>query len=176
MCPLVSNQLHRRWIKHTQMAIACIFCYILGSYNMFDFYGDMHNMYHSSLSEDDVVVFSSYHKHRRLAVANFIGQSGTAQADDLLYGVYSIHQQLIKYNMIHNNTNEEGVTHVAIVVNSTKQEHIDILTTWLGKENIKIVFNDYIMDRISSKQGLWKGVFGKLHYFNLTEFDKVISL
>ena len=72
------------------MAIACIFCYILGSYNMFDFYGDMHNMYHSSLSEDDVVVSSSYHKHRRLAVANFIGESGTAQADDLLFGVYSI--------------------------------------------------------------------------------------
>ena len=60
--------------------------------------------------------------------------------------------------MIHNNTNEEGVTHVIIIVNGTKtrQEHIDILTTWLGEENIKIVSNNYIMDRISSKQGLWK--------------------
>ena len=61
------------------MAIACIFCYILGSYNIFEFYGDMHNMYHSSLVEDDVVESSSHHKRRRLAVANFIGQSGTGK-------------------------------------------------------------------------------------------------
>ena len=85
------------------MAIACIFCYILGSYNMFEFYGDLHNMYHSSLSADDVVV-SSHHKHRRLAVANFIGESGTAQADDLLFGVYSIHQltDSISSNQVYN--------------------------------------------------------------------------
>jgi len=85
MCPFATNQRNGRWIKHTQTAIACIFCYILGSYNMFDFYGDMHNMYHSSLVEDDVVVSSSHNKHRRLAVANFIGESGTGKSEFVLF-------------------------------------------------------------------------------------------
>lgn len=110
----------------------------------------------------------------RYAVANFV------DSFEHMYGVFSIHNQLIKYNMSTTpqpsaNTFRGGlVTHVAVVSSKVKEEHRNILASWLGGDNVRIVDTDYILNRL--RKDMWPGVFNKLWFFNLTEFDKVITL
>jgi len=101
-----------------------------------------------------------------------------------LYGLYSIIQQVHKLGMI-----TQGIDIVVFATKSwiipTKGEALldhpdgNIVTTWLQEGLIQnLIFQDrkYIIQKVKGTTGLWPGVFNKLVFFNLTEYDKVIGL
>ena len=153
--------------------MACITLYILGS--------SIINLPTSIYLPDNLKeTFSSNIPRQQYAVANFVDNG-----HQYLYGAYSIHQQLVKYNMTRrciNATNHDygrsigDITHIAVVSNSLSKEYHHVLNTWLGEENIRVIDNGYILDQLTPAQKMWKGTFNKLSFFNLTEFDKVITL
>ena len=69
-----------------------------------------------------------------------------------------------------------NATHVVLVPHDMKQSFQDVIALWVGEENRRFVVKDEIVGKVSSKSGIWKGVFNKLWAFNLTEFEKVIVL
>ena len=108
----------------------------------------------------------------KYAVAHYV------ESMDQLYGVYSIHQQLIKYNMtltqIVNGTHIDGhVSHVVVTPNTMEDKHRQALELWIGPENVRIVDVDWQRGMLKDS-GMWAQVFAKLFIFNLTEFDKII--
>ena len=99
---------------------------------------------------------------RRFAIVNFV------ESMDQIYGVYSIQKQMMKHNI--------SAAHVVLVPHDMKQSLQDVIALWVGEENRRFVVKDDIVGKVSSKSGIWKGVFNKLWAFNLTEFEKVIVL
>jgi len=110
--------------------------------------------------------------NQKFAVANFV------ESLDQLYGVYSIHNQLIKYNMTNNRIDggSSGISHVAVVPNDIEEKYYNTLVSWLGKDYVHTVNKGYILNRMKDEQGMWMGTFNKLWLFNLTEYTKVIIL
>ncbi|KAL7541498.1 hypothetical protein ACHAXR_010975 [Thalassiosira sp. AJA248-18] len=108
---------------------------------------------------------ATYHwDMNQVAIVNFVDNV------DHVYGVYSIHQQIVKHNI--------SAAHVVIVNQGIQQSFRDAMALWIGDENLRLVNTSHIIDRMSRRgaNNVWKGVFNKLWAFNLTEFDKVIML
>lgn len=153
------------------VSIACIFSFLLGRIT-----NSRPGQYFSRGEEDHDGDTSYRMRPQRYAVANFV------EGNDQIYGVYSIHQQLVKFNMVRQsfngtNNNDHGnseIVHVVIVPSDIDQKYRSVLASWLGEENIRIVDKGYILDRLKDEQQMWKGTFNKLWMYNLTEFDKVI--
>lgn len=100
---------------------------------------------------------------KRLGVVTFVDDK-----DYMLWGVYSIHKQLKKFNMT------PSVTHIALVAKDTKKEDKALLREWLGSENVREIDKTIIRRKVH--KGLWGAVFSKLEFFNMTDFDKLIAL
>ena len=107
-------------------------------------------------------------KKKKYAVATFVDKS------EHIYGVYSIRNQMIKFNM----TNS-GIPLIVVIGDDYPLREVEKYKTiqkWVGGiSNIRIVNKSIIGNKIPKHgSGLWKGTFHKLFLFNLTEFDKVI--
>jgi alpha-N-acetylglucosamine transferase len=102
---------------------------------------------------------------QKMAVVNFVDSK-----DEYLWGVYSIHKQMEKFNMT------PSVAHVALVASDIKKERKALLQQWLGPENVREVDKSFIRDLVPKKQNLWIPVFYKMETFNMTDFDKLIVL
>lgn len=98
----------------------------------------------------------------QVAIVNFV------ESADQIYGVYSIHKQMIKYNI--------NAAHVVLVPHDTEQSLRDAIALWIGEENLRVVNKYQILDKLADDSHLWRGVFNKLWAFNLTEFEKIIVL
>ena len=131
------------------ICMVCITFYSLGSSNI---YLSTSIYLPDNLEE----TFSSNIPWQWYAVANFVDNG-----HQYLYGVYSIHQQLVKYNMTRrciNATNHDygrsigDITHIAVVSNSLSKEYRHVLNTWLGEENIRVIDNGYILDQLTPAQ------------------------
>ncbi len=101
----------------------------------------------------------------KYAVVNFVDKDSRA-----LWGIYSIHKQMIKFKML------PVIRHVALVASDMKESDKALLVEWLGKDNVQEVDKNIIRDQIPKGNRVWVQVFSKLLFFNLTEFDKVIGL
>lgn len=101
---------------------------------------------------------------QKYAVVNFVDES-----DEYLWGLYSMHVQLKKFNMT------PHVKHIAMVSTQISKKSRALITEWLGEEGIRLFDRKHILKRIP-KKGLRQGVFLKLEAFNMTEFDKIILL
>jgi hypothetical protein len=102
---------------------------------------------------------------RKLAVVNFVDSK-----DEYLWGVYSIHKQMEKFNMM------PSVAHVALVASDMKKKPKSLLQQWLGPENVREVDKSFIRDLVPKNRDLWIPVFYKTEAFRLTDFDKLIVL
>ena len=98
----------------------------------------------------------------RYAVAHYV------ESNDQIYGIYSIHKQMVKHNI--------SASHVVVVPTDIYANYSNALVSWLGEDNVRAVDTDIILGSFNRSQGLWQGVFNKLWLFNLTEFDKVTIL
>ena len=80
--------------------------------------------------------------NQKFAVANFV------ESLDQLYGVYSIHNQLIKYNMTNNRIDGDSssISHVAVVPNDIEEKYYNTLVSWLGKDYVHTVNKGYILN------------------------------
>ena len=109
-----------------------------------------------------------------------------------LYGLYGMIQQIHKLGMI-----AQGIDIVVIATNTwttttdtdtttttsttTREQSLmeqgNVLKTWLQEgliQNLIFQDHDHIIRKVK-ENGLWSGVFNKLVFFNLTEYDKVIG-
>lgn len=107
----------------------------------------------------------------KLAVAHYV------ESMDQLYGVYSIHRQMMKNNMTLTYMEDGirvdgGVSHVVITPPTMEKNHTEVLQQWLGPENIRVVDQDPLRSKLVDS-GMWAQTFSKLFVWNLTEFDKV---
>jgi hypothetical protein len=100
---------------------------------------------------------------KRLGVVNFVDSRNS-----YLWGVYSIHKQMEKFNMT------PQVSHVALVASDMEPESKALLVEWLGPKNVKEIDKNVVRDYVPD--GLWVEVFSKIEAFNLTDFDKLIVL
>jgi hypothetical protein len=100
---------------------------------------------------------------KRLGVVNFVDSK-----DSYLWGVYSIHKQMIKFNMT------PQVSHVALVASDLSPESKALLVEWLGPKNVRDVDVNFVRNHVPD--GLWYQVFSKIEAFNVTDFDKLIVL
>ena len=113
-------------------------------------------------SHDNIDASSPPSRPRRLAVVNFVDD-----LDYYLWGVFSIHNQMQKFNMT--------ARHVALIPENMSKKSKTMLHEWLGKENVKEVDKNLIRKKVP--KGLWIPVFNKLEAFNMAdEFDKLIVL
>lgn len=134
-------------------------------------------------SSDDNHISNS--PKQNYALANFV------DADEHIYGVYSIHKQLIKHSMLlphsmdrsgddggggKGGSNREGLTHVVVLNEELDSKFHDVLAAWVGEENVRVVHKTDVIGKLNPEQGMWVGTFNKLFFFNLTEFDKVIMM
>lgn len=101
---------------------------------------------------------------KRLAVVNFVDD-----LDYYLWGVYSIHNQLEKFNMT-----SPAIRHIAIVPEKMSGKSKALLQEWLGTDNVREVDKNLIRKKVP--KGLWVPVFNKLFAFDMTDFDKLIVL
>jgi len=124
--------------------------------------GSISMIFVSNTNAYDIDISDIVVKEQRLAIASFLD-------NDQLHGIFSIHNQIAKYNM------KSKVSQVVLVPNSIKKKTKDVLIKWIGKENVRTVDKNYILNKIVDK-GTWKGVFNKMWLFNLTDFDKIIML
>lgn len=110
------------------------------------------------------------------AVAHYV------ESLDQLYGIYSIHKQLNKHNMLLNENNTVSqlprgyAKHVVVVPRRIDEAYRNALVSWLGEDNVRTIDEGVISGLLKNDQELWQGVFNKLWLFNLTEFDKLIIL
>jgi hypothetical protein len=119
----------------------------------------------SSHGQGDKQDHEERRRRRRLAVAMFVDRQ------EHLYGVYSVKNQLRKFQMI-----PSPASLIALVSQySFEQKYVDILYEWLGEDNVMMVDKNYIHGKILD-DGIWKGTFNKLLFFNLTQYDKIIML
>ena len=102
-------------------------------------------------------------RQKRLAVVNFVDD-----LDYYLWGVYSIHNQMEKFNMT------PVIRHIAIVPENMSSKSKALLQEWLGSDNVREVDKNYIRKKVP--RGLWVPVFNKLFAFNMTDFDKLVVL
>jgi hypothetical protein len=100
---------------------------------------------------------------KRYAVVNFVDKKS-----DYLWGIYSIHNQMKKFNML------PSIRHVVLVATDLKPRHKKLLRKWLGNENVIEIDKSFVRDHVPG--GVWSTVFSKIEFFNMTQFDKVIGL
>lgn len=120
----------------------------------------------SSLVASTIVSSTTQKQERRLAVATFVDGPGH------VYGVYSIKQQMEKFNMT-----AQGVKLVTVVDTGFPRRFAKewgILHQWFHSSDIYQVNKAYIASKINDD--LWSGTFNKLWLFNLTDYDTVIVL
>ena len=97
------------------------------------------------------------------AVATFVDN-----AEDI-YGIYSIRNQMKKFGM---DIPLVTVTHPSFVIKNLNLW--SVLHHWYPPEHIHVVEKTYVLGKVN--KGLWAGTFNKLFLFNLTEYDKLITL
>lgn len=114
-------------------------------------------------TEPEHFVSQTRHQSNKYAVVNFVDKDSRA-----LWGIYSIHKQMIKFGML------PGIRHVALAASDIKKSDMELVTEWLGEDNVQVVDKHNIRDQVP--KGVWTQVFSKLEFFNLTKFDKVIGL
>lgn len=102
---------------------------------------------------------------KRYAVVNFVDAS-----DEYLWGVYSTHTQLKKFNMT------PSVEHIAMVSQDISNTSRSLLAEWLGEQAIVEFDRNHIIRKLTGDKTLRQGVFLKIQAFNLTEYDKIILL
>jgi hypothetical protein len=67
-----------------------------------------------------------------------------------------------------------SVTHIALVAKDMKKKDKELLQEWLGPENVREIDKTLIRRKVN--KGLWSQVFSKIEFFNMTDFDKLITL
>ena len=77
---------------------------------------------------------------QRLAVVQFVDAS-----DEYLWGVYSTHVQLKKFNMT------PGVEHIAMVSQDISETSRSLLSNWLGANAIVEFDRNYIIKRLTGR-------------------------
>jgi hypothetical protein len=104
-----------------------------------------------------------------------------------IYGIYSIMHQLKKFNVTNNNPYNDNknnknnskcprITQFVMASQTMAPEHIHLLRTWLGHDNVHLRNRDYIIRRLNPNGGLWKPTFLKLFFWNMTQYDKIVTL
>lgn len=104
-------------------------------------------------------------KPPRWAVVNFVDG-----ANEYLWGVYSTHVQLEKFEMT------PSIDHVAMVSQDISEDSRALLVDWLGKEQVLDFDREEVLSRLEPQLRGRPGVFLKLVAFNLTQYDKLIVL
>ena len=99
----------------------------------------------------------------RYAVATFVDE------EENMYGIYSIRNQMKKFGM---NIPLVTVTHPLFIQENPKLW--SALQQWFPPEHIHVVDKTHVLGKVN--KGLWAGTFNKLFLFNLTEYDKLITL
>lgn len=99
----------------------------------------------------------------KYAVATFM------DTPEHVYGIYSIKQQMGKYAM---EIPLVTVTHEGFIRRNPKLWKK--FNDWFPSENIHLVNRKIVTGKVGVD--LWKGTFNKLHFFNLTQYDKLITL
>jgi hypothetical protein len=99
---------------------------------------------------------------KKLAVVSFVDKAF------YLWGVYSIHNQLKKFNMT------PAVQQVVLVASDMEHKNKELLVEWLGAQNVREIDKSFVRNHVPN--GIWGAVFSKIEFFNMTDFDKVIAL
>ena len=102
-------------------------------------------------------------RHQRLGLVNFVDE-----ADENLWGVYSIHNQMKKFGM------SPTVEHIAVVSKGISSTSRALLEEWLGPAQVRQIDRSFILDKVHDD--LQQGDFLRTEAFNMTEFDKLIVL
>ena len=117
--------------------------------------------------------------HPKYAVAHYV------ESLDQLYGVYSVHNQMLRFGMQlsgmtlngTNGTQQDGqVRHVALIPTTIERNHSIVLSQWLGEENVITVDIQLIRKKMENSTAMWLQTFSKLFIFNLTQFDKILLM
>jgi hypothetical protein len=106
-------------------------------------------------------------KKARYAVGNYIDKYWMVGS---VYGVYSIHTQLFKFNMT------DLVDHVVLVSPLVPEKFVLILNQFLGEKSVRIQDNRELLSSLLHDDKIWAGTFNKVSLFNVTEYDKIIVL
>ena len=112
--------------------------------------------------------------NERWAVVTYLGGDGGRETHGYMYGVYSVKARMKALGM------SPRVDQVVFYNHVTPKEYVEVLEGWLGPENV--IFTNIENDLpVSFKEGaksheLWVGVFAKLVFFNLTRYDRLITL
>jgi len=112
--------------------------------------------------------------NERWAVVTYLGGNGGRETHGYMYGVYSVKARMKALGM------SPRVDQVVFYNHATPKKYVEVLEGWLGPENV--IFTNMENDLpVSFKEGaksheLWVGVFAKLVFFNLTRYDRLITL
>jgi len=101
-------------------------------------------------------------RHKRLGLVNFV------EDDNSLWGVYSIHKQMERFDML------PTVEHVAVVTSETSPKAKSLLQEWLGPGYVREMDKQYILDKVHDD--LRRDEFVKTEAFNMIHYDKLIVL
>lgn len=116
----------------------------------------------------------AYAKDERWAVVTYLGGNGVgAETHGYMYGVYSVKARMKALGM------SPRVDQVVFYNHATPKKYVEILEGWLGPENV--IFTNIENDlaaflKEAKSRELWAGVFSKLVFFNLTRYDRLITL
>lgn len=100
--------------------------------------------------------------HDRYGLVNFV------EDDYDLWGVYSIHKQMEKFDML------PAVEHVAVVTSDTSPQAKNVLKEWLGPANVREMDKTFITDKVH--ESLKRDDFIKVEVFNMIQYEKLIVL
>ena len=112
--------------------------------------------FHSSKRERPVL------RQERLGLVNFVDDT-----DSCLWGIFSIHKQMEKFNML------PTVEHIAVVTSEISSEAKELLIEWLGPGQVREINPKFVRDRVHDS--LRKDEFVKTEAFNMP-YDKLIVM
>lgn len=104
----------------------------------------------------------------RLGVVTFVGAHSY-----MLWGLYSIHNQLKKFKMT------PAIELIAVVPETMNKKDKKLIRTWLGEDSVREIDTNFMQEKIHeslSGQDLASQMFHKLEFFNMTGYDKLIVL
>lgn len=102
---------------------------------------------------------------KRYAVVNLLVDNSE---DASLWGIYSIHTQMKRLKML------PRISHVVLVSSDTKKQYKMLLRKWLGGKHVIEIDTTSIRDCVP--KDVAPNEFNKVAYFNLTQYDKIITL
>ena len=112
--------------------------------------------------------------NKRWAVVTYLGGNGRGpETHGYMYGVYSIKTRMKALGM------SARVDQVVFYNHATPKTYIEVLEGWLGPENVIFTDIERLLNPLlkkSQKREVWAAVFSKLVFFNLTRYDRLITL